>query len=229
LIRVGLTGGCCTGKSTVAEMFSRLGAEVISADEIVHRLLRENSQVKSAVICLFGEEALAADDSIERAKLAEVVFNDKESLKRLTKVLYPKVRAEIERFFEKVKSEGKCDICVAEVPLLIEGGALHLYDAIVVVNATYQNQLKRFLRKGGKTKADLNRRIENQADMAEKVKFADYVIHNDGSLEETFEQVKNVFNNIRRRTAQPGHAVTTPAADRGVKGKSRAESNKSKR
>lgn len=197
MIRVGLTGGCCTGKSTVANMFSRLGAEVISADEIVHRLLRENAEVKSAVTSRFGRELQAADGSIDREKLAQIVFSDKNKLKRLTDLLYPKVRYEIQRFFDTVHRKGKCDICVAEVPLLIEGGALHLYDAIVVVNATYQNQLKRFLEKGGTDQADLDRRIENQMDMTEKLKFADYVINNDGSVEQTFNQVKNVYDSIR--------------------------------
>jgi dephospho-CoA kinase len=197
LIRVGLTGGCSTGKSTVASMFSRLGAEVINADDIVHKLLRENDRVKSAVVSLFGEEVRAADGSVNREKLAQIVFTDRNKLKQLTDLLYPKVRYEIQRFFNTARRQAGSDICVAEVPLLIEGGALHLYDVIVVVNATYQNQLKRFLEKGGKSKADLDKRIANQMDMTEKLKLADYVINNDGSIEQTFNQVKTVYNSIR--------------------------------
>ncbi len=197
MIRVGVTGGCCTGKSTVANMFSRLGAEVVSADAIVHRLLREDDDVTSAVASHFGDDLQRADGSIDREKLAQIVFTDKNKLRQLTDLLHPKVIREIERFFGSVQREGRSDICVAEVPLLVEAGLLHLYDIIVVVNATYQNQLKRFLEKGGRDQADLDRRIENQMDVTEKLKFAHYVINNDGSIEETFRQVKTVYDSIR--------------------------------
>lgn len=206
MIRVGLTGGCCTGKSTVAEMFSRLGAVVVSADRIVHRLLREDEQVKSGVVSVLGEQVLAADGSVDRDKLADIVFSDKKSLTSLTDLLYPKVRLEIRRVFEVADTRRAHHICVAEVPLLIEGGALDLYDAIVVVTANYQNQLRRHFRKGGKSKNDLDRRIRNQTDLAEKIKVADYVVDNDGSLDQTFEQVKNIYHDIRLRKWQTPHA-----------------------
>lgn len=197
MIRIGLTGGCSTGKSTVAEMFRQLGPRLTSADEIVHRLLREEEEVKSAVAFSFGQQIRAKDGSIDRAKLGEIVFDSPENLSRLTDLIYPRVRAEIRRFFEEGEKSGE-EARVAEVPLLIEGGALELYDVIVVVTASYENQLKRFLKKGG-TKQDLDRRIRYQMDMAEKVKCADYVIDNDGSVEETFEQVKRVYDDIRRK------------------------------
>jgi dephospho-CoA kinase len=195
-MRVGLTGGCCTGKTTVAEMFSQLGAKVIGADQIVHRLLSEDPEVRSRVISAFGNEVLAADGAIEREKLAGIVFADKESLGRLTDLLYPKVRAEIKRVFEEAGRSGAHRVCVAEVPLLIEGGALDLYDVIVVVSANYENQLERFFGRGGTSKADLDRRIANQMALAEKVKIADYVIDNNGTVSDTFEQVRNVYEDI---------------------------------
>lgn len=208
MIRIGLTGGCCTGKSTVAEMFSRLGAEILSADEIVHRLLTEDEEIKSAVVAAFGARVLGKDASIDRDQLASIVFRDKDSLRRLTNLLYPKVRLKIRRFFEEKEREGRYEIAVAEVPLLIEGGAMELYDIIVVVKANYQSQLTRFLRRGG-TKADLDRRITHHMDMAQKVKLADCVIENDGSVEETFQQVKTVYQKIRLGRGHPCSARST--------------------
>ncbi len=202
MIRVGLTGGCSSGKSTVAEMFSRVGAEVVSADRIVHRLLQEDEAIKSGVLSAFGERVLAKDGSIDRGKLAAIVFTDNLSLTRLTGLIHPKVWREMARLFEEVERRGAHEICVAEVPLLIEEGGLHLYDVVVVVTANYQSQLTRFLQGGGKSKRDLDRRIANQMDLAEKVKLADYVIDNDGSLEQTFAQVKNIYENIRLRKSQ---------------------------
>lgn len=197
MIRVGLTGGVCTGKTTVAEMFSRLGSPVISADDVVHRLLKEEEEVKAAVVSIFGKEVLAQDGCVDRGKLAGIVFTDGRRLRQLTDLLHPRVRLEMRRFFEEREKAGQEQVCVAEVPLLIEGGALELYDVIVVVKANYENQLRRFCQRGGKTRSDLDRRIANQMNMDEKVKFADYVIENDGSVEKTFEQVKNVYDRIR--------------------------------
>ena len=201
LIRVGLTGGCCTGKSTVAEMFSRLGAEVVSADHIVHRLLREDDEARSSVVSIFGEEVLATDGSVDRNKLADVVFKDKQKLASLTRVLYPRVRLEIRRVFEQIENRKDRHVCVAEVPLLLEGGSRELYDEVIVVTASYPNQVARFFQRGGNSKQDLDRRIANQMDLAEKVKLADYVIDNDGSFEQTFEQVKKLYHTLCLRLA----------------------------
>jgi len=188
-------------------MFRRLGPRLISADEIVHRLLREEEEVKSAVMFAFDQQIRAKDGSIDRAKLGEIVFNSPENLSRLTDLLYPRVRAEIRRFFEEGEKSDE-EVRVAEVPLLIEGGALELYDVIVVVKASDENQLKRFLERGG-TKEDFDRRNRNQMDMAEKVKCADFVIDNDGSVEETFEQVKSVYEDIRRKGIAPATSSET--------------------
>ena len=141
MIRVGLTGGCGTGKSTVADMFSRLGVPVIGADAIVHRLLSEDEEVKASVASLFGRDLLRADGSVDRQKLADIVFSDRQSLNRLTDILYPRVRAEIRSFFETTKRQKKYRAALAEVPLLIEGGALDLYDVIIVVETRDPNEV----------------------------------------------------------------------------------------
>ena len=228
MIRVGLTGGCGSGKSTVADMFSPLGVPVISADVIVHRLLSEDEEVTSAVVSLFGGGLLRTDGAIDRRALADIVFGDRQNLKRLTDILYPRVRAEVQSFFEEMGRQKKFPVAIAEVPLLIEGGALHLYDVIVVVSATYENQLKRFLKKGG-TKADLDRRIRNQLDMAEKEKFADYVVNNNGSAEQTFEQVKEILGDLRGRAELLRHDSATFASDTLVGNNPHPKRNKSRR
>jgi dephospho-CoA kinase len=142
---------------------------------------------------------MAPDGSVDREKLAGIVFSDKKSLSALTGLLYPGVKSEIRRVFEDAARQGEHEVCVAEVPLLIEDGELDMYDFIVVVRAKYENQLRRFLQRGGTSAADLDRRIANQMDLAEKVKYADAVVENDGSIEETFQQVKDIFQEIRRR------------------------------
>ncbi|NQT84277.1 dephospho-CoA kinase [bacterium] len=224
MIRVGLTGGCCTGKSTVAEMFSRLGAEIVSADDIVHRLLREEGEIRSGVVSVFGEGVLARDGSIDRGKLAGLVFNDKQSLTSLTDLLYPRVKHEIKRLFAEVESRRAHEICVAEVPLLIEEGTLDLYDVILVVRSSYSNQLTRFLERGGTSREDLDRRIANQMDLSQKEKLANYVVDNDGSLEQTFQQVKDIYENLRLRRSRSRCDSSAVAGS----GEVRGEVNKAK-
>ena len=199
-------------------MFSRLGAEVVSADHIVHRLLREDGEARASIVSTFGEEVLASDGTVDRSKLAEVVFEDKQKLARLTRVLYPKVRLEIQRAFEHVENRGERHVCVAEVPLLIEGGARELYDVVIVVTASYPNQLARFLRRGGKSKQDLDRRITNQMALDEKVKLADYVIDNDGSIGQTFEHVKKLYDTVLLRLATGWCHSSVAAADGDARG-----------
>ncbi len=206
-------------------MLSRLGAQVVSADRIVHHLLREDEELKSAVVSNFGERVLAADGSVDREKLAGIVFRDRESLAKLTDLLYPRVRLEITRVFEEARGRGEHDVCVAEVPLLIEGGALDLYDVIIVVTANYRNQSRRYFQRGGKSRSDLDRRIRNQMDLAEKVKFADYVVDNDGTLEHTFEQVKKIYERIRLGNGQPRGASWKLSAN----GETRSDTNKGNR
>jgi dephospho-CoA kinase len=224
-----LTGGCCTGKSTVTEMFSRLGAATISADDVVHRLLREDEEIKAKVRALFGDRVLADNRSVDRGSLASIVFTDQRELKRLTDLLYPSVKLAIRQFFEETELRGAHDIAVAEVPLLLEDGDLDPYHVIIVVKANYRNQVKRFLRKPGATRADLDRRIKNQMDMSRKIKSADYVIDNSGTVEETFDHVKSVHESIRLRRAAFLRATPSRPSNAAASGKEQPEKNMSER
>ncbi len=194
MIRVGLTGGICTGKTTVARMFRKLGAPVISADTVVHSLLKKNNSIKNKLIKTFGKEIVSNAGDISRQQLADTVFHDEKKLKRLTAILYPEVRNTIQKKFSDYEKANRYPVTVAEVPMLIEGGALHLYDVIIVVTASYENQLKRSLKKGGISKKNLNDRIKHQMDLREKIKYADYVIDNDGAKVTTLEQVKKIWS-----------------------------------
>jgi dephospho-CoA kinase len=199
VIHVGLTGGLCTGKSTVAAMFADLGAPVIDADAVVHELLAGDPDVRRRVVETFGDAVTDADGAIDRAKLARIAFGDKERIARLTGILYPAVRARIGRWFAEQKANG-APAAIAEVAMLYEGGATAIYDVIVVVTAERAAQLERFVGRGG-TPDDFAARLAHQWPLEQKEKNADYIINNNGSREATRDQVKHLWAALQERHA----------------------------
>ena len=195
MIRLGLTGGYGTGKSTVTRMFSELGAPVLNADDIVHTLLSHDRELIESITEVLGQDIVDSEGAIDRKKVADLVFDDKTSLVSLTNILYPVVRQHISRWFEKCDDEGEYRAAVAEVSMLIEGGALEFYDRIIVVIADPEVQRMRCL--ANRTSADdFDRRVRHQMPLDEKVCFADYVIDNGGTLEDTRKQVLEVWRKL---------------------------------
>ena len=196
MIKVGLTGGYGTGKSTVTRMFHELGAPTICADDIVHSLLSDDEQVVGRVADAFGKNILTPDGAVDRKKVADIVFNDDTSLTTLTNILYPVVRRKITAWFDERLNEGIHAAAIADVSMLIEGGASGLYDKIILVLADSDVQRARCLAKGISPE-EFARRVRNQMPLEEKVRFADYIIENNGTLEETRKQVLDVWNKLK--------------------------------
>lgn len=199
MIHVGLTGGLCTGKSAVAAMFAELGAPVLDADAVVHELLEGDPDVRRRVVEAFGDGVKADDGSIDRAKLARVAFKDKETIAKLTGILYPAVRARIARWFAERKANG-APAAIAEVAMLYEGGATHIYDVVVVVTAERATQLERFVARGG-TADGFAARLAHQWPLEQKEEKADYIINNNGPREATREQVERLWAALREKHA----------------------------
>lgn len=195
MIKVGLTGSIGTGKSTVSEIFQKLGAYVIDADKVVHSLLKDE-KVKKEIADIFGNEVFDENGNIDRKKLASIVFNNPKMKKKLEEILHPKVRQEIENFVKEVYKKDKNAVVIAEIPLLIETGMYKNYDKVVVVYAPKEVQLKRLLKKGFSKEEALSR-INSQMDIEEKVKCADIVIENTAGLKELEEKVKKVFEKLK--------------------------------
>jgi dephospho-CoA kinase len=203
VIHVGLTGGLCSGKSSVAAMFAELGAPVIDADAVVHELLANDETVRRGVVEAFGEAVRAADGSIDRAGLAAAAFGDEAKLGALTSVLYPAVRERLARWFFEQKARG-APAAIAEVSMLFEGGARHLYDVTVVVSADRATRLARFVARGGTPEA-FEARVRHQWPLDEKEKQADYVIENNGTREATREAVTRLWAALQKQAA--GHTA----------------------
>jgi dephospho-CoA kinase len=192
MIVVGVTGSVGTGKSTATNFIRGLGAYIIDWDELAREVTRPHLRAWKEIVEYFGKDFLNKDLTINRQKLAEVVFSDKEKVTKLNHIVHPEVLKEDERITNEIKSLAPDALIIKDIPLLFELTRPIFVDKIVVVSASEQTQLRR-LEEKGMSREDAQRRIKFQLPLEEKIKSADFVINNDGSLEETKRQVEEIY------------------------------------
>jgi dephospho-CoA kinase len=192
---VGLTGGIGSGKSTVCSMLASRGAKVIDADAIVHDLQRPGTEVFDEIVAEFGPEVVSSDGTLDRSKLASIVFAHPEKRKRLESIVWPRVGA---RVAELLSEYAEAEVVVLDVPLMAESpeGSRRNAQAIVVVDATPETQL-RHLEAKGVAPETAKARMAAQVAREERLKIADHVITNDGSLDELSKQVDGLWRALR--------------------------------
>lgn len=176
--KIAVTGGLASGKTSVCRFLRKLGAYVVSADEIVHKLLTLDSETGSSIVKLFGPEVVI-DGQLDRALIAEIAFQSRETLEKLEQIIHPQVGREIDRLYREVSEEQRYSLFVVEVPLLFEAGMEDLFDAVIAVRADPEICRERFGDEEQYTK-----RMQRQVSMEEKERRADFVLFNEGSLEE---------------------------------------------
>ncbi len=191
--RVALTGNIGCGKSTVGKMFRKLGAYVLDADRIIHSFYRKGHPVHRIVVDTFGESILDEEGNVDRKKLADLVFEDEDKLRRLEEITHGALYRELERKFRELPKDA---IVFVEASLLIEKGTYRNYDRTVVVYAPYEVCRERSLQKGI-SEEDFERRWRNQMPIEEKIKYADFIIDNSDGIEETERQVREILERIR--------------------------------
>lgn len=193
---IGLTGNIATGKSTVLRMLEQLGASVVDADAVAHRLMAPGTEVYRSVVERFGREVVGPDGAIERAKLAGIVFNDPAALRELEKIVHPAVIAEVDRLIEQAPGE----VVVIEAIKLIEAGMHRGVDELWVVTCPEEQQLARLMSTRKLSRQEALVRIKAQPPAAIKVALAGVVIDNGGTLEETWAQVERHWRAINCRS-----------------------------
>ena len=189
---IGLTGNIATGKSVVSGMLERLGAEAIDADALVHELMEKGTPVWQAVVREFGQGILCSDGSVNRKKLGGIVFADKAALRRLEALVHPAVIARTEQLIKSSQEP----VVVIEAIKLIEAGMDRTCDALWVVACRQEQQLARLVEQRGLTEEEAHQRIKAQPPQEAKLALADVVIDNNGSLDETWRQVKREWDRI---------------------------------
>jgi len=191
---VGVTGAFCTGKTTVCAFFKNLGAHVIDADKIVHRLYKKDEKIKNAILKNFGKIVFTPGGEVDRKKLREVAFRNRRNLNKLCGIVHPEVIKEIKKM---VKLSKKFIIAI-DAPLLIEANLQREVDYVVVVTAGLKKQIERGARRGFK-KHDCLARRRLQLPLREKIKYADFVVNNNRSREYTKKEVVRIWESLARR------------------------------
>lgn len=185
---IGLTGSVATGKSTVSNMIQQAGIPLVDADIAARKVVEPGTEGLKEIVAYFGEEILLADGTLDRAKLGEIIFKDKEKREKLNEITHPRVKDYMLEARERFFRAGE-ELVFFDIPLLFESHLESLVDQIVVVWTTPETELKRLMERNNLTKEDALRRIESQMGIDEKARKADFVIDNNESLEKTQKQV----------------------------------------
>ncbi|HSZ62669.1 MAG TPA: dephospho-CoA kinase [Terriglobales bacterium] len=201
LLKIGLTGGIASGKSSVGEMFVKRGTRLIQSDTVGHELMEPGRPVYEEVVQLFGRGILEPDGTISRSRLAEAAFGRPGGapprVKELNAIVHPAVIAYENKWMEELGRREPNAIAVVEAALILEAGAAGRFDRLVVVTCRPEQRITRFARRMAisedAARAEVARRMAAQIPDEEKIKAADFVIDNSGSLEATEQQVDRVF------------------------------------
>ncbi|MDP3890146.1 MAG: dephospho-CoA kinase [Nocardioides sp.] len=195
-MRVGLTGGVASGKSTVAAMLAELGAVVIDADQLAREVVAKGTPGLAQVVEEFGPGLLGPDGELDRPAMGRLVFGDDAARKRLEAIVHPLV---FERYAALEASAPEGAVVVHDIPLLAEAGRGAEFDAVLVVDVPREVQVERMLRDRGWTREDAESRIAAQATREDRLAIATHVIENTGTLEDLHERVAEVFESVTRR------------------------------
>jgi dephospho-CoA kinase len=192
ILRVGLTGGIASGKSTILRMLAALGCITIDADAIVARLYRPGQAGHAAIVRTYGEDVLLPDGEIDRKKLAALAFANADEAKKLNVLIHPIVVAEEARLMREAEERGEDAIYVVEATLLLEAGGRQRYDRIVVVDVDPEVQVARALGRG-MSREDVTSRMARQMPRDERLRYADSVIDNSGDERAALQEVRRVY------------------------------------
>ena len=196
MLRVALTGGIGTGKSTASKILNELGAFIFDADKEAKNILKNNETIQSELIAEFGTDIMSGDENIDNNKLARIAFQDQDHQLRLNSIIHPYVFQEIDKNFDDLLEKSAYDIFVVDAALIYESGADTHMDYIIVITALLKVRMERALQRETLTRDEILKRMDLQWPEEEKIALADFVIHNDSTEEEFRESITNIYNQL---------------------------------
>lgn len=196
MLKIGLTGGIGSGKSSVSALFDEWGAYIFDADSVAKSILDTNDTAQSELIAEFGTDVLSGDNKIDKAKLAKIAFQDEDHQQRLNTIVHPYVFNEIDSAFDTILATGKHDVFVVDAALIYESGAYTHMDYVLVVTSHLKIRTERVMTRGGLTRDQFFQRLELQWPDKDKVHMADFVIHNNGTKEQLETEAKKIYDRL---------------------------------
>ena len=194
----GLTGGMGSGKTTVGKLFQSLGAYVLDADEISRSLVDFGKPAWQEIVDLLGNGIIKDDQTLDRRKIADIIFNDFGKKKALEAILHPRVMEEEQAIFKDILNDDPSALVIIDAALLIESENYRKVDKVIVIACDEETQLRRIMSKNTFSREDAQRRLQQQMPLQEKIKFADYVLHNDSGLSELEEKVEALYHQLKQ-------------------------------
>ncbi|MDH5541824.1 MAG: dephospho-CoA kinase [Nitrospinota bacterium] len=199
MLVIGLTGGIGSGKSTALRVFKKLGAFIIDADRLARDVVKPGRPAWQDIRSRFGKTVFNANHTLNRKKLASIVFKDAKALKELNAMIHPRVFEEEKALIGKYSKSGKNAVVVVDAPLMIESGSHKWKDVLVVMKASRESQVARIVKNKGMSRKEAEARIAAQMPLAEKLKYADFVIENDSTLADCRRNAEKVYREILKR------------------------------
>jgi dephospho-CoA kinase len=196
VLRVGLTGGIASGKTTVAGLLAEHGAFVLDADKIGHDLIAPGGAAHEDVVARFGPAIVDPDGSISRPRLGAIVFADPEARRALDALVHPHILPEVQRRIAEYLETGRALVAIVDAALLVEAGIHRRFDRLVVVRCVRETQIRRLITRNGLSRGEAERRIDAQAPLETKLAEADYVVDTDGTMRQTREQVDRLWKDL---------------------------------
>ena len=196
MLLIGLTGGIASGKTTVSNMFVKLGAHLIDADVIARDVVKPDKPAWKEIVSAFGESVLDDKKEIIREKLAATIFNSPEKRKQLEAITHPRIIDEENRLINEIRKNNKSGIIILDAALLIEAGHHNRVDKLIVVYLNKNTQIKRLRKRDSLSFADAKKRLDSQMSLNEKVNLANYVIDNGKSTDESEKQVSQIYKKL---------------------------------
>ncbi|MBL51526.1 MAG: dephospho-CoA kinase [Candidatus Marinimicrobia bacterium] len=196
MLKIGLTGGIGSGKSSVSKLFESWGAYIFDADKESKDILEKNETAQNEIIAEFGTDVLGHNNQIDKSKLARIAFSDEDHQLRLNTIIHPYVFLEIDSAFDKVLDQGNHEIFVVDAALIYESGADTHMDYVIVVTSQLKIRTERVMSRGGLTLDQFLQRLDLQWPDEDKVQMADFIIHNNGSEEQLENEAKTIYSSL---------------------------------
>jgi dephospho-CoA kinase len=193
-----VTGGIATGKSTVSRMLGELGAPLIDFDLLAREVVAPEKPAWNEIVNYFGKEVLQDDGRIDRKRLSDIVFQDEAKRKKLESFTHPRIFEEFHRLVKEIASRDPDAIIQAGIPLLMELNLQRRFDKVLLVYVPQETQIDRLMKRDGISREEAKNILKAQMPIDEKLCYADFVIHNEGSLEDTKKQVEAVWNEVKK-------------------------------